>query len=384
MLDYCDPLNKVTFLFNLLYFKPRKTYNITRVVTMDFKERFKGRTTVMDKEGILGIIKSKGEPVNKGSIKVDNIATRKGSEDLHSHRGHYSKSPRGVELPRYVESSPLRTGQQPYLLIEAPTPKSSTMMSMGYPSGGANNIFQGFSGEKEYRKLDSLPGRLGQGIDPMSILQMNDSTPRNQRQNLGNSSYFGNERMNFGTSPVPNSNMYQQPDNNSQQSRFQRDHERFRANVLINSSNNILGGGNGGYDSRRYASGHPTNKAENLGTQFGTGISPRYDPPLFSTLQTPIPLPKHHASHLSNFNRPEMEYDYLVYPTKQSARGDSYNSNNIQEVYGKQSYRSRTIPIQNSFALRQLEEQEEPELAKLERANNKYITEISKKGKVKA
>lgn len=38
---------------------------------MDFKERFKGRTTVMDKEGMLGILKgATGEPINKSAIRM--------------------------------------------------------------------------------------------------------------------------------------------------------------------------------------------------------------------------------------------------------------------------------------------------------------------------
>ena len=32
---------------------------------MDFKERFKGRTTNMNKEGVIGIIASKGIPIDK-------------------------------------------------------------------------------------------------------------------------------------------------------------------------------------------------------------------------------------------------------------------------------------------------------------------------------
>jgi len=32
---------------------------------MDFKERFKGRTSTMNKEGVLGIIASSGKPIEK-------------------------------------------------------------------------------------------------------------------------------------------------------------------------------------------------------------------------------------------------------------------------------------------------------------------------------
>jgi hypothetical protein len=43
---------------------------------MDFKERFKGKTSVINKEGIIGIVKQKGEPVNKSQIRHEHTATR--------------------------------------------------------------------------------------------------------------------------------------------------------------------------------------------------------------------------------------------------------------------------------------------------------------------
>ena len=54
---------------------------------MDFKERFKGRTTVMNKEGVLGIVSANGKPIEKGTPSLPKSDS---SKNL------YSSNPQGI------------------------------------------------------------------------------------------------------------------------------------------------------------------------------------------------------------------------------------------------------------------------------------------------
>ena len=49
---------------------------------MDFKERFIGRTTIMNKEGVIGIVASKGIPIDKtGAFEHHKQLNEKGPRD---------------------------------------------------------------------------------------------------------------------------------------------------------------------------------------------------------------------------------------------------------------------------------------------------------------
>eukprot|EP01017_Pseudomicrothorax_dubius_P030559 TRINITY_DN3829_c0_g1_i1.p1 TRINITY_DN3829_c0_g1~~TRINITY_DN3829_c0_g1_i1.p1 ORF type:complete len:340 (-),score=39.57 TRINITY_DN3829_c0_g1_i1:40-1059(-) len=332
--------------------------------SIDFKERFKGRTSVISKDGIIGIIKQGGAPIDKSSIKAETTSTVSMRESDYQNSSNVNQNHSSYH-PHLRLSS-----QREISTISHDMPNAKFNGEYSVRNGGnmPSNMYEANPGTGRYRweALDqgnlAASTRLDYNPENFERRQGRQNTLRASSQDRPPMYQFGN--MAYSHEPTPKQGT--------------KVVVPYSIQGLLNEVN-----GNKPFELPRTLNGH------------GKSGAYKTDPEQYVRLKDVLITSSNNV--LNDFNRqaghPQINYDTPAvdvspglrrgFMSKRTEGNESPQLNGmgpyLQNLTGRSDGKRNPIrpPIQRPQEQPVLEELE---LEKFEKANRRYITQVQERG----